>query len=275
VALTAALFVSVLAPAITVRAFAWSCWPEANVNILSIDGNNLKETNAKKPVIISAEFDNGNGCRPDRIPNAWIIEARNSDGVEFVRWQSISSEDGEPYRIKTQWVPARGDNYEINAKVVIDMVSYCSSIETSHRDYKYCKDLGPAVFLPAELGRGKANLVVLGDLKGIMRDLRVTDRFDVGVRLAKIPVNLDSIVQVTLTPFRWPATYPSLLSFEIYDSKGKLVHTKLVHNPDTFSGVDWTPSKAGKYTIKATLTDSLTEPKMSTHVVKTVRVFNK
>ncbi|MGI0018968.1 MAG: hypothetical protein ACREAY_00700 [Nitrososphaera sp.] len=135
-----------------------------------------------------------------------IIEARNSDGVEFVRWQSISPEE-EPYRINTQWVPARGDNYEIKAKVVIDMVSYCSGIEPSHMDYEYCKDLGPAVFLPRELGSGKANLVVLGDLKGVMRDLRVTDRFDAGAKLAKIPVNLDSVIQVTLTPFRWPATY--------------------------------------------------------------------
>lgn len=138
-------------------------------------------------------------------------------------------------------------------------------------------------------GIQRADLVVLGDVKGIMRDLQVLDRFDVDAKLAMIPVNLDSTVQVTVKRLRWPIEHPSFLTFEIYDSKGKLVHSKLVHEPikrgfdelvrpsvvDTFYSVDWIPSKAGKYTIKATLTDSLTEPRISTHLVKTVRVVNR
>ncbi|MEW5839908.1 hypothetical protein [Nitrososphaera sp.] len=292
-AAAALFFASVLASArVAPAAFATSCWPEADVKILSRDGNTIiKEAEAGRPVVISAEFDPRVECPPGFAPNMWIIEAKNSDRVEFIRWQSILPEKEDyPYRISTEWVPAQGDNYEITARIVVDRMSYCSRIEPSHANYGYCKNNGSAVFR-WELGSGKADLVVLGDMKGIMRDLRAVDRFDTDNKLTKIPVGTDSVLQVTLRPMRWPAASPSFLTFEIFDSKGRLVYTKVVYEPikqsipmfihsppgvfDAFSSADWVPSKADRYTIKATLTDSLTEPKLSTHISKAVRVVNR
>lgn len=271
------------------NASAFSCLTETSV-ALSMGGSPVKEVNAGTPVVVAAEYD-GN-CMPVVKPNAWIIEMRRSDGfIESIRWQSISPAESLPYRITTQWLPLCADNYGITAKIAFNPASYCSGIDVIHRDYTNCKEADLSVSVPSILGSGSAGLVVLGDLKGIMGDLRVIDRFDADAKLAKIPVNLNSVVQVTVKPLRWPVAYPSFLNFEIYDSKGKLVHTKVVYEPvkhgtpmfirshpstiDTFSGIDWIPSKAGKYTIKATLADSLTEPKISTHVVKTIRVVNR
>lgn len=134
-----------------------------------------------------------------------------------------SRERKPPHKITTQWVPLRGDNYIIRAIVVSEAVSYCSSVQSPNGDNEYCKNIVQSLFVPFELGYMGADLVVLGDLKGIMHDLRLTDRFDADAKLAKIPVNLNSVVQVTVKSLRWPVAYPSFLNFEICDSKGKLI----------------------------------------------------
>lgn len=271
------------------NASAFSCSTDTSV-ALSTGGSPVKEVNTGTPIVVAAEYD-GN-CMPVVKPNAWIIEMRRSDGfIESIRWQSISPTESLPYRITTQWLPLRADNYGISAKIAFNLASYCSGIDVTHRDYKNCKEVDLSVSMPVSLGSGSAGLVVLGDLKGILRDLSIMDRFDVRAKLFEVPVNLDSVVQVTLSPLRWPTEHPSFLNFEIYDSREKLVQAKAVHDPvkndtpmfirshpgavDAFSGIDWVPAKAGKYAIKATLTDSLTEPKISTHVVKIIRVVNR